>query len=62
MKEVYGIQGGGIGEFVNGLLRFVEAPEGFEPGDLVPKDWGITGPFDYDRGLQQINSSEETGE
>ena len=53
-SEVYGLQGGGLGEFISGSLYFIEAPKGFEPGDLVPRDCSITCPFDYNDDLKQI--------
>tara|TARA_R110000868_G_scaffold47769_2_gene156204 strand:+ start:2094 stop:2294 length:201 start_codon:yes stop_codon:yes gene_type:complete len=46
----YGTQGGGKAVEIAGNLRFSEKPDclGFEVGDLVPEEWGITGPFNDD--------------
>lgn len=46
----YGTQGGGTAVLKHGVFRWEEPPEWLnaEPGDLVPEEWGIAGPFNKD--------------
>jgi len=58
MRAVYGTQGGGLARKVENTYIFVEVPDWasnlYQVGDEVPLEWGITGPFDQDNGMQQI--------
>lgn len=46
---VYGTQGGGLVKFNVKCFTFVEKPyyPGFEVGDVMPDDWGITEMVNY---------------